>query len=648
MNLRGVEREHADPASVLGDFLRDLGVAPSAVPDGLEARSRLYRSRLSGRRALVVLDNAKDEQQVRPLLPGDGTCAVIITSRARLAGLEGTVSVLVDVLPTGEAIELLGRLAGPARVAAEPEAACAIVEACGCLPLAVRVVGARLAARQEWRLSDMARRLGGARSKLDELAAGDLSVRASLTLGYEGLDEDVRKAFRLLGLIRAADFAAWPLAALLDVSAALASRLAERLADAHLLQPQGTDAAGQVRYRLHDLVRDFARERLNEEESAADREAALERFLGACLTLTDLAEPLIQPGGYDRAITDARRWPPTPDPWLLAPVQADASGWCAAERETLALAVAQAHAARLYNVAWELADNLCASLEGAAQLDDWAQANGLALDAARRAGSSYGEAVIRRNLGRVEMNRGHLPEARAHYAFAIPIFQDAGDLPQLADTLGHLSDVHRDERDYAAARSCVERALAIVGHRDVPRMHGWGHQMIAAIEQIAGRPAEAMPHLDRAEEIFRDTGETRGLGWTLRCRGDVCRDLGDAVGAAAAYGNALELLGKAGDPYGSAFAHAGIAALRERQRDTRGALREYQRAHAMFRDRGDARRIGDMLLAIGRRHAAMGNSEQARNHYQKGLAAYKEIGDQHGIGAATVQLRGQADLDRQH
>jgi hypothetical protein len=275
VNLRGIEEEHADPGLVLADFLRDLGVDRAAIPDGLAARSRLYRSRLAGRRMLIVLDNARDERQLRPLLPGAPSCAVIITSRSRLAGLEGVTTIAVDVLPVAEAVELLGRIAGPARVAAEPQAARAIAEACGCLPLAVRVAGARLAARPEWPLRAMAERLSGARSRLDELTAGDLDVRASLALGYAGLPAQAQRAFRLLGLIRAADFAAWPLAALLDISLDQAARLAQALADACLLQQQGIDAAGQDRYRFHDLVRDFARERLQQEEAPGSSHAAI-------------------------------------------------------------------------------------------------------------------------------------------------------------------------------------------------------------------------------------------------------------------------------------------------------------------------------------------------------------------------------------
>lgn len=218
VNLRGYEKEQSDPGQVLADLLRDLDVEPPAIPDRLEARARLYRDRLAGRRVLIVLDNARDERQVRPLLPRDRSCAVLITSRSHLAGLEAATTVELETLPVARTLELLAKVAGRRRVVAEPEEARAIVEACGCLPLAVRVAGARLGARPGRPLRVMAERLSDARHRLDELTAGDLDVRATLALSCDGQPPEVQRAFRLLGLVRAADFAAWPLAAVLDVS----------------------------------------------------------------------------------------------------------------------------------------------------------------------------------------------------------------------------------------------------------------------------------------------------------------------------------------------------------------------------------------------------------------------------------------------
>jgi tetratricopeptide (TPR) repeat protein len=638
VNLRGTEEECADPGLVLADFLRDLGVDRAAIPDELAARSRLYRSRLAGRRMLVILDNARDEPQLRPLLPGTPSCAVIVTSRSRLAGLEGVTSIAVDALTAAEAIELLARVAGQARVAAEPEEARAIAEACGYLPLAVRVAGARLAARPEWPLRVMADRLRGARSRLDELKAGDLDVRASLALSYAGLSAQEQRAFRLLGLLRAADFAAWPLASLLAVPLERAAMLAETLADAYLLQPQGLDAAGQDRYRFHDLVRDFARERLEQEEGPGPGPSALQRFLGMCLSLTEQAEPLLEPGGFTHSATWESNWPRHPDPALRAAVQADPVRWYEAERSTLVTAVKQAHGAHLWEATWELADNLCAYHDLRSLWDDWEVADKLGWEAARQARSSYGEAVIRRNLGNLDRMRGRLQEAHAHYRYALDTFDAIGDGPQIADTLGNLAGLYLEQQDYAAAASCLERSRLLFEHHRISRGQGWAYQMLAVTTQLQGNPQGAHPLLDRAEALFHETGDRRGLGRAALCRGDAFRDLGDTANAVTAYETALVLLRKTGDLRGIALVHAGRAQLHAHRHGTRNAISEYELAVTLFREINDALREGEALLALGSLQASIGNYGEAGNVYRESLAAFRSINYRHGVSAASDQL----------
>jgi hypothetical protein len=202
------------PNDVLADFLRALGVDGQSIPQGTDERVRMFRSRIADRAMLVVLDNAASEAQVRPLLPGTASCAVIVTSRTRLAGLEGATPIMLDVLEPEPALELLRRLAGRRRVEAEPQAAARIVEFCGYLPLAVRIAGARLSARQHWTMRRFAERLADERNRLSELHTGDLDVRSTFTLSYRGLSHEHQRAFRLLGLLNARDFPSWTLAAL--------------------------------------------------------------------------------------------------------------------------------------------------------------------------------------------------------------------------------------------------------------------------------------------------------------------------------------------------------------------------------------------------------------------------------------------------
>jgi transcriptional regulator with XRE-family HTH domain len=289
VNLRGAEAQALAPAEVLGQFLRALGVEGQCLSEDVDSRAGLYRSLLADRRVLVVLDNAADEAQVRPLLPAGAGNAVLVTSRARLAGLTLAEVIDLGVLPAGQAVELLGKIVGAGRVAAEPGAAAQIAALCGYLPLALRITGARLAARPYWRIQRLADRLDAHHRRLDELTVGDLEVRASFALSYRGVGELERRAFRLLGLLEVSDIAPWMLSTLLDVPACDAEEIAERLADAQLLDVLGEDAAGQIRYRCHDLLRLFAREQLATEETPAARRAALERTLQIYFTMAHTA-----------------------------------------------------------------------------------------------------------------------------------------------------------------------------------------------------------------------------------------------------------------------------------------------------------------------------------------------------------------------
>lgn len=235
-------------------LLRALGAETDRLPGDLEAATVRYRSLLAGRRVLVVLDNAADTAQVRPLLPATAGCAAVVTSRAQLADLDGAVPSSLDLPPERDALTLLARIAGPYRVAAEADAAAAIVACCGRLPLAVRIAGSRLRSRPGWPLAELAARLGPEHRRLDELTVGDLGVRASIGRSYRALPPLVARTFRLLALLDGHDVT--PAAATALAGDPAAAVHLELLADAHLL---GSPAPG--RYRLHPLVRLFARER---------------------------------------------------------------------------------------------------------------------------------------------------------------------------------------------------------------------------------------------------------------------------------------------------------------------------------------------------------------------------------------------------
>ncbi|MGW8555471.1 BTAD domain-containing putative transcriptional regulator [Streptomyces tubercidicus] len=271
-DLQGTGRAPADSGAVLRHFLRALGVAESAVPDGLAQKAALYRSLLADRRILVLLDNARDGAQVRPLLPGVPGCAVLVTSRTRTLALPGADQVDVEVMDEAEALELFGAVVGAERAAAEPEAARQLVAACGGLPLAVRIAAVRLASRPGRTTAGLVARLSEER-RLDELRVGDLAVEATFREGYEALDPGLAHAFRALALGGMPTFCRAAAAALLDTTDDEAEAAVETLVDAGLLEAHGDD-----RYRYHDLVGLFARRLGEHHDSPEERAAAQRRF----------------------------------------------------------------------------------------------------------------------------------------------------------------------------------------------------------------------------------------------------------------------------------------------------------------------------------------------------------------------------------
>jgi transcriptional regulator with XRE-family HTH domain len=269
VDLRGLSARPLHPGEVLEGFLRALDVDGAGIPEQVDQRATLWRTRLAGRRVLIVLDDAATEEQVRPVLPGTPGCGVLITSRARLAGLDGVKLIGLDVLPTGEAIQLLGRIAGPERISSQQDATAAVLRFCAGLPLAVRLAGARLAARPHWPVQRLVDLLADEHRRLDELAVGGREVRASVALSYRSLGDRERRAFRLLGLLEATDFTPWKAAALLGATVTDTGETLEQIVDAQLLQALPSHA-DHVRYRLHDLVHIFARERLEDRGGEAD------------------------------------------------------------------------------------------------------------------------------------------------------------------------------------------------------------------------------------------------------------------------------------------------------------------------------------------------------------------------------------------
>ncbi len=322
-------------AQVLQRFLRALGVDRADVPPELDEQAHLYRSRLAGQRILVLLDGVTDESQIQPLLPGSGSCGVIVTSRSALVGLPGAHRVRPRLLAPADGLRLLARIVGQTRVGTEATSAAELVAFCGGLPLAVRIAGARLTVREHWGIGQLLARMRDDTRLLDELEHGPLSVRASLSGSYQVLPDGSRRLLRRLALLDCAQVHAWVAAALLDTEPTVAEDLLEQLVDAQLVDADGAPGGGQPLYRLPALVRVFAQERAEAEDTAVVREQSLRRVWATCLSLTGTASWHAAGGGINMPlplVTDA----------MVDRLRADPVSWLEAELPTLMAAVHQA------------------------------------------------------------------------------------------------------------------------------------------------------------------------------------------------------------------------------------------------------------------------------------------------------------------
>lgn len=278
------------PADALARFLRALGVDADRIPADPEEAADIYRTLTCDRRMLILLDGAGGPDQVRPLLPGGPGSLVLVTGRDRLGGLvarDGARPLNLDVLTPDEATALLTRVIGRSRAAAEPDAVAALAYACGHLPLALRIAAARMTARPHWTVRDLTARLADERRRLDELSLGETQIRTGFAQSYRGLGPAEATLFRRLSLLGTPEFAPWTAAAVLDGDLDSGQDLIESLVDAQLLKVVGRDGGGWARYRFHDLVRLFARERAFDEEPETERAAAVNRVLGCRLAPAD-------------------------------------------------------------------------------------------------------------------------------------------------------------------------------------------------------------------------------------------------------------------------------------------------------------------------------------------------------------------------
>ena len=540
---------------VLGWFLRALDVPDAGRYDLAEAAGR-FRAETAARRLLVVLDNATDAAQVRPLLPAGPGCAVLVTSRRVLATLDGARHVHLRPMAPGESLALLGRLAGSARVAGDPPAARQLVALCGGLPLAIRIAGARLAARPAWPVRMLTDRLADTRRRFDELRADDLDVRASLLVGHRLLaagsaaERAAAAAFGLLGLPDAASLSPPFAERLLGMTDPMP--VLELLVDAQLLE---SPAPG--RYRLHDLLRLLARELATESWPAHELAAALTRSMRWQVATTWQAYATLRPG--DPRLGTAGDWAQGGTP--LGSVQA-ALEWLESERANLLASAEQAAATDGVpdEIPGQLARALFAFFHIRGHRADWIRLNQTALAVARRTRNPYAEAFAHRDLGAAHELRGDCERAMTHLRAALRLFGEAGDDIGRASCLNGLGAVYDSLGRYGPAADCLSKALSIAHRLGDPHSRGVYLNNLGPVYGRLGRYADALRCLAESGGIFGKLGNRRGQAAALTNLGEVHEAAGSLTEALAAHTAGLEVFRELADEAGQAhcLTHLGL------------------------------------------------------------------------------------------
>jgi DNA-binding SARP family transcriptional activator/tetratricopeptide (TPR) repeat protein len=632
VDLRGTGPVPASPAEVLGRFLRALQVDPSAIPDSVDERMDAYRTCMSGRRMLVVLDDAANEQQVRPLLPGSATCAVLVASRSRLPGLASAQLVELDMLTPEEATALLARIAGQERIAASPDAAARIVRSCGQLPLAVRIAGARLASRRQWSAGLLADRLADERRRLDELRVGDQQVRASIEMSYRGLDPEMQAAFRLLGRLGVSDFQCWVVAALLDTDPARAEDVVEQLVDAQLVDYTFVDQTGQMRYRLHDLIRIYARGQAERDESEPGQLAAVKRVITCWLAVVERLSGHIVDRATSGAVDVTPAPPPRPaDQDQIATALADPRRWLDAEQTSLILAVELAAELGFDELAVGLAAVLCASGYAFNHVDDlWSRVHQAALGAARRAGNVYGEAVLIAALGQRRYEQDRFADSRRHLSESVRMFRDLDDARGEAATLIALGLACREQGYLPEAQHFLKQAETPIRALDDDQAIGHWQRILGSVHLEQGHFAETDAALDAALIAYQRAGSRRGMALTRRTMGLAHRARGRLTESEQVLAQALSTFRDLGDLILEAFSLRALAKtylrmgrIDDAYEPLHSALAVHRAKHDRWAEAMTLRTLGELELAAGRLdHADRGLTEALNIFQAQGAALF--------------------------
>jgi DNA-binding SARP family transcriptional activator/tetratricopeptide (TPR) repeat protein len=644
-----------EPGEALDRLLRSLGVPGEQIPSDTIDRSGLWRSLLSERSMLVVLDNAASEAQVRPLLPASPGCLVLVTSRRRLSALDDAWLVSLDVLSSDEAVDLFRGTVGLDRLADQPAARVEeVVDLCGRLPLAVRLAAARMRDRPSWRLDDVLRRLREQAEPLAELEAGDRSVAAAFQLSYRQLDESGRAAFRCLGLHAGPDIDVHAAASLGDIPVRTARRLMDGLVDVHLLEQRAPD-----RYHFHDLLGSYAAQLADEEEEPAARQAAIERLLDHYTTRAVAAIDVLAPG---EAATGWR--PSTGDPVRFASPE-EASAWLTAEQSNVVASAGLAARNGLPAHLIALSDSLHGRLHDWRRFDDALTLHGHALEAARQLddGSAEGRtlrwlagtrsdmgdyraaadlceqsllrlriagdrleeyqtlrlsASIKLALGEVASGREQLEQARA---------LDLDNLPAnaLARMLNLLCFFSRYLGEYDAALQYSQESLCVSSDLGPQfRAETWAN--FGATLQVLGRHSDAIDALNNAIRYYEEDGNRAGQSLRTNNIGASLRQLGRVDEALDLQREALTIAREIGNRNVQLEAHRELGVTLRESGSRDEATHHLERSLVLAKELDQRFDQAYAHEELARTHLARGDISQARDHWQRALDIMTDLG----------------------
>jgi DNA-binding SARP family transcriptional activator/tetratricopeptide (TPR) repeat protein len=663
VNLRGYDPAQPMAATdALAAFLRSLGVPGRDIPPEADERAARYRSLLVGKQMLVILDNARSAEQVRPLLPGSSACTVLVTSRDALAGLvarDGATRLDLDVLSRQEAIALLRALIG-ARTDAEPEAAAELADQCCRLPLALRVAGELAASRPDVPLAELVRELADLRTRLDLLTAGEdprTKVGTVFSWSYRHLDFEDARAFRLLGLHPGPDVEPYATAALTGTTVEQARQMLDVLARAHLIQ-----TASACRYRMHDLLRGYACGLAATMDGDQDHPAALTRLFDHYLYTAAVAMETLYPGEQHR-----RLWilpPASPAPPVTG--NATARAWLDAERATLVAVTAHSAAYGWPDHAIRLADVLFRYLDIGGYFSEAITVHGHARRAASQIGDHAAEASALNSLGLANLAQGSYQQASRLHREALSLARGTRDNAEQARAIGNLGIADYQQGRYQSAARYLRRALVL--YRQLGDKVGEGRQLqnLGVIEERQGRYDEATCRYQEVLALSREIGDRIGELRGLANLGCAQVGLGQYQQATECLHQSLALAREIGDRSSAAHALSYLGAAEKQLARYQESIAHYTQALAMFRQFsapiGEVETLnglGEVLLAAGNhsdacaQHAtaldlaiqtgdkyqqarahnglghaydASGDPGQARDHWQVALDLYAEIG----------------------